>query len=69
MAGHDVLAITLRAIFYYLARSPRVLSKLRIEIDTVIKDYPLSSPTSSSQIASLFYLQVHPFLQLSSRLY
>ncbi|PLB50941.1 cytochrome P450 [Aspergillus steynii IBT 23096] len=32
MAGHDVLAITLRAIWYYLAQNPRVAKILRAEI-------------------------------------
>ncbi|KAI9036750.1 cytochrome P450 [Aspergillus affinis] len=42
MAGHDVLAITLRAIWYYLAQNPRVVKILREEIATARREEGLS---------------------------
>lgn len=56
MAGHDVLAISLRAIFYYLARHPRVLSKLRAEINATSHDYPWTQPIPYSRSLLLPYL-------------
>ena len=43
MAGHDVLAVTLRAILYYVARSPRIETKLRTELVTLEPQYALSN--------------------------
>ncbi|KAG8159162.1 hypothetical protein KVR01_010823 [Diaporthe batatas] len=55
-AGHDVLAITLRAIWYYLARNPRVLKKLRSEIETVSTECPPGSVVTYSTASGLEYL-------------
>ncbi|KAI1739632.1 cytochrome P450 [Xylaria scruposa] len=40
MAGHDVLAVTLRAVLYYVARNPRVEKKLRHELAEFKKGRP-----------------------------
>ncbi|KAI0902791.1 cytochrome P450 oxidoreductase [Ustulina deusta] len=55
-AGHDVLAITLRAIWYYLCCNKRVLGKLRDEIQLVSDNFPPSSVASFSEISKLPYL-------------
>ncbi|KUI58928.1 Pisatin demethylase [Cytospora mali] len=67
-AGHDVLAITLRAIWYYLARDARVLMKLRAEIRSASSGHSISSIVPSSVVSRLPYLnaviqeilRVHP---------
>ncbi|KAA8565434.1 hypothetical protein EYC84_009294 [Monilinia fructicola] len=56
MAGHDVLAITLRSIFYYLARTPQVLSKLRREIAPLEEKYPLPQIVPYIEVSHLPYL-------------
>ena len=60
MAGHDVLAITLRAIWYYLAQNPRVVKNLREEIATARREEGLSDDENSqlpySKASSLPYL-------------
>ena len=56
MAGHDVLAITLRAILYHLAQSPKVLAKLRAEIASVNELYSPATPIPYSQIVNFTYL-------------
>ncbi|KAI0391871.1 cytochrome P450 oxidoreductase [Xylariaceae sp. FL0594] len=55
-AGHDVLAITLRAIFYYLCCNGRVRAKLRDEIRRLTHDIPPSQTAPSGEIAKLPYL-------------
>lgn len=35
MAGHDVLAVTIRAVLYHVARNPPVEAKLRAELANV----------------------------------
>ncbi|KAF7862479.1 hypothetical protein EAF04_007352 [Stromatinia cepivora] len=66
MAGHDVLAITLRSIFYYLARTPRVLDKLRTEISSVVGKYSLSTVVPYSEVSHLPYLDaiIHEALRV-----
>ncbi|KAI2768408.1 benzoate 4-monooxygenase cytochrome P450 [Daldinia loculata] len=67
-AGHDVLAITIRAIWYHLAQNPSVLSKLRAEIESASNEYSTSSTIPFSVVAKLPYLnaviqetlRVHP---------
>ncbi|KAI1342698.1 benzoate 4-monooxygenase cytochrome P450 [Xylariaceae sp. FL0016] len=67
-AGHDVLAITLRAIWYYLARNERVLNKLREEIKLACSDLSPGSQLPFSEASKLPYLnaviqetlRVHP---------
>jgi cytochrome P450 len=56
MAGHDVLAVTLRAILYYLARSPRVEAKLRAELAAIIKDYRSTDAIPYTESSKLPYL-------------
>lgn len=56
MAGHDVLAITLRAIFYYLVKHPLVLSKLKDEIAPLNMEYSPEFTIPYSKLATLPYL-------------
>ncbi|KAB8293722.1 hypothetical protein EYC80_009207 [Monilinia laxa] len=66
MAGHDVLAITLRSIFYYLARTPQVLGKLRKEIAPHEEKYPLPHVVSYIEVRYLPYLDaiIHEALRI-----
>ncbi|THV48370.1 hypothetical protein BGAL_0252g00020 [Botrytis galanthina] len=66
MAGHDVLAITLRSVFYYLARTPIVLDKLRAEISSVESKYPLPALIPYSAVLELPYLDavIHEALRI-----
>ncbi|KAF7957208.1 hypothetical protein EAE96_002799 [Botrytis aclada] len=66
MAGHDVLAITLRSIFSYLARAPIVLDKLRAEISSVESKYPLPALIPYSAVLELQYLDaiIHEALRI-----
>ncbi|KAL7624947.1 hypothetical protein AAE478_004161 [Parahypoxylon ruwenzoriense] len=67
-AGHDVLAITIRAIWYYLARNDSAMAKLRAEIESASREYSLDSMVPFSMISNLPYLnaviqetlRVHP---------
>ncbi|KAK6951538.1 hypothetical protein Daesc_006059 [Daldinia eschscholtzii] len=52
-AGHDVLAITIRAIWYYLSQNPRVLNKLRAEIRSASEGYSTNAVIQET-------LRVHP---------
>ncbi|KAJ2983966.1 hypothetical protein NUW58_g6157 [Xylaria curta] len=65
-AGHDVLAITLRAIWYYLACNPRVKSKLRDEIKLVNNQLSSSDILPYSEISKLPYLNavIHETLRV-----
>jgi cytochrome P450 len=56
MAGHDVLAITLRAIFYFLAKRPHLLSRCRSEFAKLDGQYPHSEAIPYSAIAKLPYM-------------
>ncbi|KAI1138396.1 benzoate 4-monooxygenase cytochrome P450 [Hypoxylon sp. FL0543] len=56
MAGHDVLAVTLRAVLYYVARTPRVEAKLRAELATLGKHYTLSDSVPYAELTKLPYL-------------
>ncbi|KAI0973508.1 benzoate 4-monooxygenase cytochrome P450 [Xylaria arbuscula] len=42
MAGHDVMAVTLGAVLYYVARNPRVEEKLRHELAVLKKGQPVA---------------------------
>ncbi|KAI1751962.1 hypothetical protein F4782DRAFT_502759 [Xylaria castorea] len=56
MAGHDVLAVTIRAVLYYVARNPTVEEKLRAELSIL---GPKTAPFS--EITKLPYLDaVYP---------
>ncbi|KAK6005955.1 hypothetical protein QM012_006365 [Aureobasidium pullulans] len=52
VTAHDVVAITLRAVVYYLAKNMNMQKKLQKEID----DAQLSTPSKYSEITSLEYL-------------
>ncbi|KAI1442488.1 benzoate 4-monooxygenase cytochrome P450 [Annulohypoxylon stygium] len=56
MAGHDVLAVTLRAILYYVARTPRVETKLRTELGSLYSNYALSDIIPYVELTKLSYL-------------
>ena len=56
MAGHDVLAVTLRAILYYVARTPRVETKLRTELATLEPQYAVSNRVPYVELVKLSYL-------------
>ncbi|KAI0191915.1 cytochrome P450 oxidoreductase [Astrocystis sublimbata] len=55
-AGHDVLAITLRAIWYYLCCNKRVLGQLRDEIQLVSSKDTSSGVAPYSEVSKLPYL-------------
>ncbi|CAG8900566.1 unnamed protein product [Penicillium egyptiacum] len=56
MAGHDVLAVTLRTILYYVARSPRVEDKLRAELATLVTHYGSTDAIPYTETSKLPYL-------------
>ncbi|KAI1162161.1 benzoate 4-monooxygenase cytochrome P450 [Nemania serpens] len=56
MAGHDVLAVTLRSVLYHVARAPQVEKKLRSELATLETNYPISVPVPFSALQELPYL-------------
>ena len=56
-AGADTTAISLRAIFYYLARNPSVQSALFAEIDRADAAGHLSHPVTFAEAMNLPYLQ------------
>lgn len=56
MAGHDVLAVTLRAILYYVARTPRVETDLRTELASLDSHYALSDIIPYEELTKLSYL-------------
>ncbi|KAF1973121.1 benzoate 4-monooxygenase cytochrome P450 [Bimuria novae-zelandiae CBS 107.79] len=56
MAGHDVLAITLRTLFYHLARRQDVRTKLREELSDTEGDYQLPHHLPYSKLSKLTYL-------------
>jgi cytochrome P450 len=56
MAGNDVLAVTLRSILYYVARTPHVEKKLRAELAAQAEVYKPSEAIPYSTLAKLPYL-------------
>ncbi|KAI0469329.1 cytochrome P450 [Xylaria cf. heliscus] len=68
VTSHDVVAITLRAVVYYVAKHPLVQQKLYEEILEAIKEGKLSSPAKYSEAMTLRYvlavtneaLRIHP---------
>jgi cytochrome P450 len=56
IAGSDSTAIGLRAILYFLCRSPSAYAKLQREIDAAFDSGALSSPVRYSEGAKLEYL-------------
>ena len=55
-AGSDTTAISLRACFYYLVKTPRVYQKLVAEIDDADKHGKLSSFITYEECLKLTYL-------------
>jgi hypothetical protein len=56
-AGADTTAISLRAIFYYLCRTPSAHSKLLAEIDQADREGRLSDPVTFAEAQELRYFQ------------
>lgn len=56
MAGHDVLAISLRAMWYFLAKNPRVLHNLRAELKEAQANVPEGQKLTAQGLSSLPYL-------------
>ncbi|KAI0096639.1 cytochrome P450 oxidoreductase [Nemania sp. FL0031] len=56
VTAHDVVAITLRGVVYYLARHPEVQKKLQKEIDDMSKAGKLSNPSQYSEITTMSYV-------------
>jgi cytochrome P450 len=56
-AGSDTTAISLRAIFYYLCRTPSAHSKLLAEIDHADREGRLSDPVTFAEAQELKYFQ------------
>jgi cytochrome P450 len=57
VTAHDVVAITLRAVVYYLAKNPDVQEKLQKEISTAVDAQQLSNPSKYTEITGMSYLQ------------
>ncbi|PVI01651.1 cytochrome P450 oxidoreductase [Periconia macrospinosa] len=57
IAGQHVLAITLRALVYYLAKYPSCLQKLRAEFAEVDAKYALPSMIPYAELSKLPYLE------------
>lgn len=58
MAGHDVLAVTIRAVIYYVARSAQVETRLRVELDSVHSKYALDDDVPFEELNKLPFLYV-----------
>ncbi|KAK7993614.1 hypothetical protein PG989_006995 [Apiospora arundinis] len=56
IAGHDVLAVTLRAVLYYVSRNLSVEQSIRDELSTFKKSYPCSTIISYSELTQLPYM-------------
>ena len=56
-AGSDTTAISLRAIFYYLCRTPSAHNKLLAEIDQADREGRLSDPVTFAEAQELKYFQ------------
>ncbi|KAI1495958.1 cytochrome P450 [Biscogniauxia marginata] len=68
VTAHDIVAITLRAVVYHLAKIPAVQEKLQKEVTCAIEAGRLSNPAKYSEITALKYmlavtneaLRIHP---------
>lgn len=68
VTAHDVVAITLRAVVYYLAKNPAVQEKLQKEISDADEAGNLSNPAKYCEITHMAYvlavtneaLRIHP---------
>ena len=57
LAGNDTTAASLRAIFYYLCRTPSAHQKVLAELDEAIRDGKLSDPITFAEAQDLKYFQ------------
>ncbi|KIV90486.1 hypothetical protein PV10_07788 [Exophiala mesophila] len=57
LAGSDTTAIAIRAIFYFLVKTPQVYARLREEIDQAERDGKLSELVTYEESQTLRYLQ------------
>ncbi|XXH01634.1 hypothetical protein Hte_007994 [Hypoxylon texense] len=57
VTAHDVVAITLRAVAYYLAKNPVIQKKLQKEISNAEELGHLSKPAKYSEITPLTYVR------------
>ena len=78
MAGAETTGIALRAVFYYLMKSPAVMRRVVEEIDTAAEQGELSNPITFAQANKLPFfvacvketLRIHPSIgQLFVRVY
>ncbi len=58
LAGSDTTAISLRALFYYVIKSPSVYVKLQKEVDEADRDGKLSHFVTYAESLELKYLYV-----------
>jgi cytochrome P450 len=56
-AGSDTTAASLRAIFYYLCRTPAAYKKVLVELDEAIRGGKLSDPITFAEAQDLKYFQ------------
>ena len=56
VTAHDVVAITLRAVVYYLAKNPAMQEKLQKEISAADDAGNLSNPAKYSEITPLSFV-------------
>ena len=62
IAGSDTTAISLRAVFYYLLKAPRVYQKLVFAIDEADTNKQLSELVTFEESLKLPYLYAAPIL-------
>lgn len=56
-AGSDTTGLSLSAVLYYLCKNPRVMTKLRDEIDGMAEKGDISDPVTFGQAQKMPYLQ------------
>jgi len=56
-AGSDTTAASLRAVFYYICRTPQAYKKLRAELDDANRKGELSDPVTFAEAQNLKYFQ------------
>jgi hypothetical protein len=56
LAGSDTTAISLRACFYYLIKTPRVMNKLRQQLEQQYNDGRISDPITLEESLQMPYL-------------
>ncbi|KAM0697897.1 hypothetical protein Q7P36_002751 [Cladosporium allicinum] len=57
LAGSDTTAISLRACFYYLIKTPRVMNRLRQQLEQQQRDGLISDPITLEESLQIPYLQ------------